>query len=140
MRIIAHYCTRLKLPGQTPGSRYWTKPGALLCLQEFHSPVRRLINTFQGRVDVPLADVKRRHHLKGEYRLEGVHQVGSSIKPYRPGHGCQVSVKRKHGSIRACIGLRVDFEYNAGLLITTTPAAVAGVLLAGTPAQRQSDP
>jgi hypothetical protein len=34
----------------------------------------RLINTFQGRLDLPLADVKRQHHMKGEYRLEGVRQ------------------------------------------------------------------
>jgi hypothetical protein len=38
--------------------------------------VRRLLNTFQGRLDIPLADVKRQHHMKGEYRLEGVRQVG----------------------------------------------------------------
>lgn len=55
-----------------------------------HSPVRRLINTFQGRLDIPLSDAKRQHHMKGEYRLEGVRQVGCRVACFV----CQASSTR----------------------------------------------
>lgn len=59
------------------GPTKWTSVNALHTheVQGVHWPVRRLINTFQGRLDIPLSDVKRQHHMKGEYRLEGVRQV-----------------------------------------------------------------
>lgn len=34
------------------------------------------VDTFQGRLNIPLAEVRRRRHLKGDYQLEGVRQVG----------------------------------------------------------------
>ena len=47
----------------------------VLCATGVGQPVRRLIDTFQGKLDVPLMEVKRRHHLKDTARLEGVRQV-----------------------------------------------------------------
>ena len=48
-------------------------------MRGIHSLVHRLLNTFQGRLEIPLSDVKRQHHMKGEYRLEGVRQVSHKV-------------------------------------------------------------
>ncbi len=35
----------------------------------------RLGDAFQGRLGIPLVEVKRRRHIKGDYTLEGVKEV-----------------------------------------------------------------